>query len=58
MFLVHTYTFKGNYLSQIDTKIAVIIYLGESGLIGERQVNPAIWLSLPTKWFFLKQELN
>ncbi len=36
MFLVHTYNFKGNYLSQIDTKIAVIIYLGESGLIGEK----------------------
>ncbi len=36
MFPVHTYTFKGNYFSKIDSKIAVIIYLGESGLIGEK----------------------
>ncbi len=55
MFLVHTYTLKGNYFSKVDSKSAVIIYLGESGLIGkktsafwapvqngERQVNPAL----------------
>ncbi len=37
MFLVHTYTLKGNYFSKVDSKIAVIIYLGESGLIGEKK---------------------
>ncbi len=37
MFLVHTNTFKGNYFSKIDSKIAVIIYLGKSGLIGEKK---------------------